>query len=221
MCPCLMECVPSCPIRHTWPSCMFLCVSQVWKPYSLETSLNFEVLNDFTFASWAFFTVRGSICAVSAHRIRMFNSCFLSALGLRLFFSLRKAFVVFKPVASCWSWVCHTQPSPAVPGARCGRAAGTVPGTAIIRCGRGLCTALAQPGGTEPPAGFPLLTCTPRGWGEGLCSAGSRSEPPRLEDAPGTRGAPPVRAPTPALPAVCWHGGRECRRTLTPPFRGG
>lgn len=56
----------------------------------------------------------GAAFVLSAHRIRVFNSCFLSALGLRLFFSLRKAFVVFKPVTDCWSWVCYTQPFPAV-----------------------------------------------------------------------------------------------------------
>lgn len=33
----------------------------------LEKSLNFEVLNDFTVASWAFFSVRGSICSLSLH----------------------------------------------------------------------------------------------------------------------------------------------------------
>lgn len=30
----------------------------------LETSLSFEVLNDFTVALWAFFTLRGSICTL-------------------------------------------------------------------------------------------------------------------------------------------------------------
>lgn len=87
-----------------------LCVTRLKAVQScLETSLNFEVLNDFTVAPWAFCTVRGSICTLSAHRVRMFNPCFPSAFGLRLFFSLKKAFLVFIPVPNCWSWVCDTQ----------------------------------------------------------------------------------------------------------------